>query len=224
MCEVFPSGKRSVTTISRGEMGEELSFSERLLRLIGDEKPFAWAARNDIAKSSIHNVLKSGRPPGPDQLVKISKATGRSIEWLLTGSDFYHKHKEINGKIEDNSNVDLVWIPVLISDGESIHPDRLAVSRKIIDFIDSKLDHFVLAYQQGDSMIPTISDGDLLLVDQSNPQFSSDGIYLIRSSGVQIAKRLQKKIGGSSMCRTITPCISLKRFLQELLSVRFLAR
>ena len=178
-------------------MGEELTFSERLLHLIGEEKPFAWAARNDVAKSSIHNVLKFGRPPGPDQLIKISRATGRSIEWLLTGRDFSAQHKGIGIDDDDGErNPELVWIPYILTGGNTNQLEKFPLSKKVIDSIRANGKRLAFAYQRGDSMEPTISEDDLLLVDQDTSHFTADGIYLILSDEVQMAKRLQKKMGG----------------------------
>jgi len=180
----------------REKMGEELTFAERLLRLIGEEKPFSWAAKNDIAKSSIHNVLKFGRPPGPDQLVKISRATGMSIEWLLTGKDFSPQNKET---CDDTSNIlcsKLIWIPSILHDDDPTHTEQFPLSQEVLDWLRTNSEHLAFAYQLGDSMEPTISDGDLLIVDKETKQFTADGIYLILSDGVRMAKRLQKKMAG----------------------------
>lgn len=49
---------------------------------------------------------------------------------------------------------------------------------------------------QGDSMIPTLNDGDWVLVDVSNNFISSDGLYLIRMSTGLAVKRLQAGLSG----------------------------
>ncbi len=49
---------------------------------------------------------------------------------------------------------------------------------------------------QGDSMIPTINDGDWVLVDISNNFVSSDGLYIIRMSTGLAVKRLQAGLSG----------------------------
>lgn len=43
----------------------------------------------------------------------------------------------------------------------------------------------------GDSMFPTLSDGDWVLVNTANNFFNSDGLYIIRSTGGLSIKRLQ---------------------------------
>lgn len=44
----------------------------------------------------------------------------------------------------------------------------------------------------GDSMSPTLKEGDFVLADFSNNFFNTDGLYLIRTSGNLFVKRLQQ--------------------------------
>jgi len=60
----------------------------------------------------------------------------------------------------------------------------------------------VLVTARGDSMEPTISDGDLLLVDTGQTRPGPDGIYVIRrDTGVAI-KRLELRPDGSITIRS----------------------
>lgn len=52
-------------------------------------------------------------------------------------------------------------------------------------------EHIKMLRVQGDSMLPTINDGDWVLVDTSNNFISSDGLYIIRMSTGLAVKRLQ---------------------------------
>lgn len=47
---------------------------------------------------------------------------------------------------------------------------------------------------RGDSMTPTINDGDQLLVDLSRRDLAGDGIYALRIDGELFAKRLRRRI------------------------------
>lgn len=57
-------------------------------------------------------------------------------------------------------------------------------------------DNIKLIRAQGDSMEPTICDGDRVWVDVSNNFFSSDGIYVIRIVDNIVIKRVQIGPGG----------------------------
>jgi transcriptional regulator with XRE-family HTH domain len=56
----------------------------RLKLAIGDEKPFAWAARVGIEKATFSRIWNQGTVPTGPILKKIAQS-GISIDWLLTG-------------------------------------------------------------------------------------------------------------------------------------------
>jgi phage repressor protein C with HTH and peptisase S24 domain len=49
----------------------------------------------------------------------------------------------------------------------------------------------------GDSMTPTIHDGNMLLLDTSERGFTQFGIYVLEVSGERLVKRVQRKLDGS---------------------------
>lgn len=49
---------------------------------------------------------------------------------------------------------------------------------------------------RGDSMAPLLQDGDLVLIDTSDNEPSSEGIYAVRLAGRVFIKRLQQLPGG----------------------------
>ncbi|MBW7968137.1 helix-turn-helix transcriptional regulator [Bradyrhizobium sp. BR 10289] len=57
-------------------------------------------------------------------------------------------------------------------------------------------------FARGDSMWPTINDGDLLLVDESITSVVDDGIYIIVSQGAVRVKRLQVRRDGSILLKS----------------------
>lgn len=62
--------------------------------------------------------------------------------------------------------------------------------------------HLTLISAVGDSMEPTIREGDLLLIDHTQDQVTEDAIYVLRHDGLLIAKRLQKALDGTIYIRS----------------------
>jgi phage repressor protein C with HTH and peptisase S24 domain len=58
-------------------------------------------------------------------------------------------------------------------------------------------DRLLLETARGESMQPRIHDGDLLLVDTTEQQFRSFGIYVLEIAGERLVKRVQRKVDGS---------------------------
>jgi phage repressor protein C with HTH and peptisase S24 domain len=49
----------------------------------------------------------------------------------------------------------------------------------------------------GESMLPTIREGDLLLVDTGDDECSEYGIYVLEVRGQLLVKRVQRKLDGT---------------------------
>ena len=76
--------------------------------------------------------------------------------------------------------------------------DRLAGSMIVDPAILAGLDraHVSMLPAKGDSMAPTITDGDMMLVDESDRRPGArGGIYVMRLDGVLIVKRLTVRAG-----------------------------
>jgi transcriptional regulator with XRE-family HTH domain len=69
------------------EKETDVSFSERLLRLISEKangKPARFAKKAGISHTAMFNYVE-GRLPAPDILVRIRDTYGVNVDWLLTG-------------------------------------------------------------------------------------------------------------------------------------------
>lgn len=89
-------------------------------------------------------------------------------------------------------------------------------SSQIVDYIALKSDwlarrlnaeakSLLLVEAVGDSMSPTIDDGDLLLVDLRELRYRHDGVYALRSGGEIAIKRLQRRPDGKLIVRSDNP-------------------
>lgn len=90
----------------------------------------------------------------------------------------------------------------------SLGGGSLVESEQVVDYLAFKSDwirtkmhlnpaDLILISAIGDSMYPTLRDGDLILLDKSKTTVSDDAIYVLRFDGNLIAKRLQKLFDGS---------------------------
>ncbi|MEO9385533.1 S24 family peptidase [Chromobacterium phragmitis] len=67
------------------DVQQQSDFRQRLERLIGSEKPYAWAARNGLNKGSFTNMWYKGGVPRLGTAQKIAANSGCRVEWLLYG-------------------------------------------------------------------------------------------------------------------------------------------
>ncbi|MFW2330718.1 MAG: hypothetical protein ACN4E2_00250 [Nitrospinota bacterium] len=61
------------------------SFKERLEQLMRTERPYTWARKVGIEKGLFQYYWQKGKIPTYENLIKIQKYSGCSLDWLLTG-------------------------------------------------------------------------------------------------------------------------------------------
>lgn len=103
---------------------------------------------------------------------------------------------------EENNTPDCVDIPVYgnvtasMGYGIRIYDEKqtgtYSVSKKLAKDIGLSLEHSTMIFAKGDSMEPTITGGDSLLVDTNKKEVYDGSIYCVRIDGQLYAKRLQK--------------------------------
>ncbi len=181
-------------------------FHARLTEVMGEERhrPFAWAARIGISKGAFSRIWNDGTVPGPELLIRIHKATGVSVDWLLTGEGPVYAGKPgagtgaggVGGEPDDYTYIPLYDLKAAAGTGEVVYQEDVR------DFLCFKTQwiktnlrgapkELFLLHVQGDSMEPTLRSGDIVLIDRSitNPQ--QEGIYLVRLDSAIMVKRVQ---------------------------------
>jgi len=90
-------------------------------------------------------------------------------------------------------------------DSEEVE-DLLAFKREwITRELRSSPDDLSLIYVRGESMVPTLNPGDVILVERNHRATVSDGIYVIRMGEALLVKRLQFLPEGALMVTSDNP-------------------
>lgn len=140
-------------------------------------------------------------------LLKVEEQELTDID--LSAPDFEPPFITAAGKIYDTAantlkkvftpssvNIDIVDATACCGNGtENITEKRIGALniplQEFKEITSVAAEHVKLIRASGDSMTPTINDGDRVWVDVSNNFFSSDGIYLIRVASSIALKRIQ---------------------------------
>ena len=87
-------------------MPRKKTFKKRILECIGDQKPTPWGLSIGLGSGTITRIFKEDKIPTSPHLITISKALGKSIDWLLTGeepsgtqSEEYSENRMPHGKV-----------------------------------------------------------------------------------------------------------------------------
>ncbi|OOG22653.1 hypothetical protein B1C78_14575 [Thioalkalivibrio denitrificans] len=194
------------------------AFARRLRMAIGDQPVFRFAQECGMSDSLVRKYLE-GSLPGLEKLIMIAGAAGVRVGWLATGElpmrdsvrtgaspcvrslhpaafgDFELVPRyEIQPDANDEADVD---------QGEGI--ELLAFHRDWLMRESLQPDGLVLVGARGDSMEPTVADGDLLLVDTRERGVTEDAIYVIQLDDHVVAKRLQVDWKGGLWVRSDNP-------------------
>ncbi len=186
-------------------VGGEEEFRRRLRLIMQQFGSVADLARAvGVSDNAIYKWVSGRGQPSMISLVNLARAARVSIEWLATGQDAAKSEAQ---KAESDDYVYLPRNSVRSPVGRGIMQ-----SRQIVDYLALKSEwlrrrlgvdpkSLMLIEAVGDSMAPTIEEGDLLLVDLRDPRIRHDGVYVLRASGELSIKRIQRRPDGKLIIR-----------------------
>ncbi len=156
------------------------------------------ADRVNVSRGRIGQIEKDPKAEiKGDTLMSLSRAFGCPPEVILGkaplfgGDDSYASFSHI-----PVLNVELAAGPGIAPDLEQVH-DRIPISSEWI--FENQLPESSLAVVKvsGDSMLPRLMDGDMLLIDTSDKRPTSGKVYAIATDEELRVKRLHKRTDGS---------------------------
>ena len=172
------------------------TFASRLKQAIGEEAVYAFGRRAGLSDTSLRSYLKGAAVPGIDKAIAMAETAGVGLQWLVTGEGEMR-----SGEGEETDFVGIPLVDAEVSAGPGILVGEENV-REVMAFdrqwLRSKLGsnptHLTLVTVNGDSMAPTLVDGDTIFVDGQVSELR-DGIYVFQMNGDLLVKRLQKLPG-----------------------------
>lgn len=159
----------------------------------GDE----LARRSGIPRRTLETYLNNSAEPKASRLKMIAEAARVSLDWLVLGQEAGNY-----GEQDDAGWVDVPLYDVKVSAGGGTYLgyERIITHLKYRYYSLTRqglqVDKLCAVQVCGDSMLPTLSEGDTLLIDQSQQEPIGDDIFVVRLSEVLLAKRLQRLASG----------------------------
>lgn len=156
----------------------------------------ALAKKIGISKRTLINYEKNEQEPTVTTIINIAKFCTTDELWLLTGKN---ENNIINDNLSDGYKIDVLNIKA--SAGAGIENHIVEVIDTII--LDKNLfktpinpNKIKLIQVSGDSMTPTLNDGDFVVIDEAKSH-GVDGIYAINLHNQILIKRLKFKLDGT---------------------------
>ncbi|KUI99940.1 XRE family transcriptional regulator [Vibrio sp. MEBiC08052] len=157
-------------------------FANRLKEAMGGSSLRGFEEKSGISNSALSSYLNSKSYPTLDRLFAISQASGKSVEWLASG------------EIPDENMVTVYQYDLRVSAGNGAlveHENPVAEFRFSADWLRQQGLHgrtLSIVPVMGDSMEPSLYDGDLILVRHDEVR---DGLCVIRIDNDVLVKRVQ---------------------------------
>ncbi len=205
--ETQPKGASS----PRPRGADREAFMARLQHIVGHWRSADRLARAmDVSPSAFRKWLKGEAEPSRERLVALADAAGVSVAWLAKGEGPRPRFRDARG---GQGGLDPEQFLVLPK-----HADQAAAAAGSVtpappaaqashfmafghDWIRRSFsiepDDLMLETAMGESMVPTIHNGDLLLIDTTDQRFQEFGIYVLEYTGQRLVKRVQRKLDGS---------------------------
>jgi phage repressor protein C with HTH and peptisase S24 domain len=92
-----------------------------------------------------------------------------------------------------------------VVDEETVDKHLAFRTEWIRTFLNANPDDLFLLDVTGDSMYPTLNNGDLVLVDKSKVKPMNDGIFIFRLDGDLLIKRIERLITGGYLVKSDNP-------------------
>jgi phage repressor protein C with HTH and peptisase S24 domain len=172
-------------------------IGQRIEQVRGQLTQNAFAKSVGISKSTLIRYEREDRLPDAETIARVCETYKVDFTWLITG-----KGDPFTPEPEEEDCVQIPKYDIGVSAGPGAFIDAACEPEMIsvdLQWLRQELNvnpaEMSMIYVRGDSMQPTIMDGDMLLVSSQVKQIR-DGIYVSRYDGLLQVKRLQRQPKG----------------------------
>lgn len=162
-----------------------------------------------VHTNTLRNYESGKRTPDATFLVKLlEEFPETNPDWLLLGEG--SKERSVRQTQEEFVMFPRRKFQVGAESGS------LVESEQAVDFVSFKeewvrsclrvpRENLALLTVKGDSMSPTLNDGDLILIDLRSSRLEDSAIYVIEFADALLVKRIQRKLDGSVVIKSDNP-------------------
>lgn len=151
-----------------------------------------------VSKQAVSKIENGGTlKPAMSTMEPIARLLGVNVRWLVDGKS----PKSVGDVVADDGWADIIGVRQAAALGDGAVVDEYAETHKLKFRAESlrrkhlRADRLAVLYGKGESMAPTIKNGDAILFDTSDIEPRDDKIYVISYEGTLMAKRLVE-LGG----------------------------
>jgi len=196
------------------------AFKDRLRIVMAGASNRSFAEKCAVSDGTLRSYLKGDTFPPLDTLQVIAEVSCCSLAWLASGDGDMKRGLVSYPLSEGIKTADITGDPgegfVQIPRYEvaaSAGGGAVVHSEQIVDHLSFRADwvhnalgvpvtSLALINVTGDSMEPTLSEGDLILIDMSYRGVKDNAVYVLQLNGALLVKRIQHKLDGSVIVKS----------------------
>ncbi|MEL0621495.1 S24 family peptidase [Marinomonas arenicola] len=178
-----------------------LEIIERLKVCYGIKSDTDLNKASNLSNGTVTGWKKRNTIPYKE-IYEASRATGYSMDWILTGQGIPQTDKiQVIQEADDYCHISQYSIEASAGQGALVEAENidqhLAFKESWLRKSGINPANLIAIYARGDSMEPTIYSGDSLVIDKTKNTVTSDGgVYVINYDGELFVKRVQKQLNG----------------------------
>ena len=191
-------------------------FSERMMKIAKlkfNDNLSLFARAVGVVQPSLARWVKGEADPTRTNLVKIAEASGVSLDWLalgvgnMDGVEPQAKKSEVNLIASNDETFSVIedCREVRISAGGGGFNDEYKpyqttkVEKAWLDSRRLKAEDCAMFLVSGDSMYPTLKDGEEIIVDRSKKELKDGKIFVLNNEGAMLVKKVQSTYNGITL-------------------------
>ncbi len=211
--------RESASPVSIGESAgaDKIAFIGRLQTILRHWPSADRLARaTGVSPSAFRKWLRGEAEPSRERLVALAQAAGVAVGWLVSGEGPEPRLQGASPQAGARGDTptsdsgldrrDYVVLPkrpeAAAAGPESpVSPDGAEFIALRQDWVRAALgidpERLLVETAVGESMTPTIQNGDVLFVNTGDNRFHSFGVYVLEVAGERLVKRVQPKLDGT---------------------------
>ncbi|HII3690420.1 TPA: LexA family transcriptional regulator [Pasteurella multocida] len=162
------------------------------------------AQKLEVSPPTIARWIKGEADPTRSNLIKIAQTTNVSLEWLALGIGDQKEFPVEITEPQQNDNFELIddFRNVRVSagfgafNGDNQAPKKISIEKAWFHARHLKPKDCAMFLVNGDSMYPTLKDGEEIIVDRSKRELDEGKIFVINHQGAMWVKKVRFNFNG----------------------------
>lgn len=185
--------------MARPEAAPKTALGSRLRevrRLLGDPDREDFAARLGVSKNTLAAYERGETEPTASILAAYVSNFRVPTDWLIFGEGDFGPSTSTMPVADEDRMVRIKHYNVSAAAGAGLVPvdeheeqDDIILARSFLRRLGAAPDQSQVIFARGESMLPTIPDGSLLLIDRSKTHLVEGGVFVFRvGEGIKVKR------------------------------------